>query len=631
MRSFFRTSKKDEVRVKPADSGSFPNHEQWRDSELLHEDDTKRAVKYPYQVLSTEQQQIRLLNVMSGRDPDTLRCKLQCTTLSQASADYATVSYCWGDSSAKRIILIDEKPVSIGSSAAGVLYRMRSATSDRMLWIDAICIDQNSKTEQAQQVALMGSIYSMSRTNLVWLGDDHGTAGECVDIIQNLLLGIRRRTRNFQDLWSTFYSGPFPRLDSAMDSSTFVAPLSRLFESRWFSRLWVAQEAALAPSSVCQYGSKSLNLIDILRCAAWLNHAERFLPLSLRGSPGLSNAARLWRLVDREYVPQFQYQAATQDLYTMYNRTRRLECSVPRDKIYALLGMFQLPSDMDALLLKPIYEGKSDMEVFRDATRFMLKGIRHLELLRMDHSTSPHPDWPSWVVDFARKREILPLSAPKGFCPDGGRSFQMEASQHPNELNLRGIRVDTIVGCTAPVNQKLVPDQCSSQRILNILRSIDELVKNLPQAREELYKTLIAGRNWQNAEAGDADLKDYNSLLSHLQYHPRAPLPARYPSMTQFGEEAERAIRYFDNFASTVYTRRFFTTKYGLFGIGPCNLEAGDILAILYGSQFPYILRQVGVNTYRLIGECYVNRIMHGEIVQYHRAKGHRSNTFIIV
>jgi hypothetical protein len=44
-----------------------------------------------------------------------------------------------------------------------------------VLWIDAICINQQDITEHEQQVGIMGDIYRNAKQTPVWLGD--GPAG----------------------------------------------------------------------------------------------------------------------------------------------------------------------------------------------------------------------------------------------------------------------------------------------------------------------------------------------------------------------------------------------------------------------------------------------------------------------
>lgn len=47
---------------------------------------------------------------------------------------------------------------------------MRLRHSKRIIWADAVCINQQDDAEKSHQVPLMGSIYSLAKTDAVWLG-----------------------------------------------------------------------------------------------------------------------------------------------------------------------------------------------------------------------------------------------------------------------------------------------------------------------------------------------------------------------------------------------------------------------------------------------------------------------------
>jgi hypothetical protein len=54
-------------------------------------------------------------------------------------------------------------------------------------------------------------------------------------------------------------------------------------------------------------------------------------------------------------------------------------------------------------------------------------------------------------------------------------------------------------------------------------------------------------------------------------------------------------------------------------GLGPYDLEDGDLIAILFGSSVPVVLRSEelepdDVPRYRLMGMCYVHERMEGEV-----------------
>ncbi|KAF2189843.1 hypothetical protein K469DRAFT_500793, partial [Zopfia rhizophila CBS 207.26] len=40
----------------------------------------------------------------------------------------------------------------------------------RIVWVDAICINERDPAEQMEQIGLMGQIYSKAERALVWLG-----------------------------------------------------------------------------------------------------------------------------------------------------------------------------------------------------------------------------------------------------------------------------------------------------------------------------------------------------------------------------------------------------------------------------------------------------------------------------
>jgi hypothetical protein len=74
---------------------------------------------------------------------------------------------------------------------------------------------------------------------------------------------------------------------------------------------------------------------------------------------------------------------------------------------------------------------------------------------------------------------------------------------------------------------------------------------------------------------------------------------------------------------------RLFTTDNvnALIGTGPSGLRTGDVVCVLYGDDVPFILRPETGGHYTLIGECYVNGIMHGEALEM----GLKEREFLLV
>lgn len=59
--------------------------------------------------------------------------------------------------------------------------------------------------------------------------------------------------------------------------------------------------------------------------------------------------------------------------------------------------------------------------------------------------------------------------------------------------------------------------------------------------------------------------------------------------------------------------KRPFLSRMGYVGMGPLNAEPGDVIVVLLGASVPFIIRPLGENRYKLLGECYCDGIMDGE------------------
>ena len=65
--------------------------------------------------------------------------------------------------------------------------------------------------------------------------------------------------------------------------------------------------------------------------------------------------------------------------------------------------------------------------------------------------------------------------------------------------------------------------------------------------------------------------------------------------------------------------RRFFVTKKGYFGLGPKEGAPGDRVAVMFGLEVALLVRNqygdAGRPIWKVLGETYVHRIMHGEVL----------------
>ncbi|TGO10610.1 hypothetical protein BTUL_0130g00170 [Botrytis tulipae] len=98
-------------------------------------------------------------------------------------AAYATLSYCWGKmgqlrlEKANHLQFLNALPVQILSKTTKDAIRVTRALSIKYLWVDALCIIQDSAEDKSRELAVMGNIYSRSVITIGAANGDHAYAG----------------------------------------------------------------------------------------------------------------------------------------------------------------------------------------------------------------------------------------------------------------------------------------------------------------------------------------------------------------------------------------------------------------------------------------------------------------------
>jgi hypothetical protein len=93
---------------------------------------------------------------------------------------FEALSYAWGSDSSRHAVYVDSptaegvSPMTmlIRKNLANALSHLRYADRHRVLWIDAICINQYDFRERGLQVSRMTDIYKYAKRVVVWLGTE---------------------------------------------------------------------------------------------------------------------------------------------------------------------------------------------------------------------------------------------------------------------------------------------------------------------------------------------------------------------------------------------------------------------------------------------------------------------------
>lgn len=129
----------------------------------------KRSKMVHYSPLDPTKSEIRLVTLHPGKRRDAVQCTVSIASL-DSSPDFTALSYVCGDPSETTPISVDGKPFAATVNLEACLRAIRKRWRRRVLWIDAICINQKDVQEKDVQVPLMGRLYSTAARVLAWLG-----------------------------------------------------------------------------------------------------------------------------------------------------------------------------------------------------------------------------------------------------------------------------------------------------------------------------------------------------------------------------------------------------------------------------------------------------------------------------
>ncbi|RDW56694.1 hypothetical protein BP6252_14046 [Coleophoma cylindrospora] len=278
------------------------------------------------------QREIRLFSLFPGTGNSPIRGHLfiigtEHTAIGFARVNYEALSYVWGDEKDQITIFINGHGFSITRNLYAALSRLRQCDRERVLWIDAICINQIDAEERGHQVSLMREIYGSAFQVLAWLGGAgvHGSNG-------------------MKELASLLYANPPHQTALYVFDEGFSESFRDILTRPWWSRLWVIQEAAVAKRLTFLCGEYILELPNRPEELSELADALRYArptgtaALSYNGICHEQLSGLILNQRDRALDAKSKLQSL---VYTYLLR----ECSDPRDRVFALLGLSR-PSDL---------------------------------------------------------------------------------------------------------------------------------------------------------------------------------------------------------------------------------------------------------------------------------------------
>lgn len=191
---------------------------------------TKLGVLGPktYHYHPLKEMEFRLIKILPER-MSILKTELLHQSLHD-TLDYIAISYAWGDGVNTEELFLNGAKVPVAPSLYDALKAVRQKKSEVLVWVDALCIDQQNTDERASQVRLMGTIYSKATSTAVWLGPEADESELAMDLLQDVsdIQATPQRVKAIQQRIRA--TNRYPE----------SAALFTLFKREYWRRLWVS-------------------------------------------------------------------------------------------------------------------------------------------------------------------------------------------------------------------------------------------------------------------------------------------------------------------------------------------------------------------------------------------------------
>ncbi|KAK4458385.1 heterokaryon incompatibility protein-domain-containing protein [Cladorrhinum samala] len=578
---------------------------------------------------------VRLLELQPSSKGATIRCNLKTVSLLDAPA-FEALSYVWGDPSIKTNILVDGAPFPVTTNLGMGLRAVRRRWKQRVLWVDAICINQDDVAEKNIQVPLMSTIYSTASRVVVWLGPSTPEIGLALSWVQAYEWKECGPARVF---WRTLDTAAnYSRTWKAKRAVALMRAASGcfdLFELPYWERMWTFQEYHMAAEEpVCVCGNREI-LASKLRTRGWQASHRSILDLEdLVNAGGFDQS--LFRLTDEA----FQWDGVVKEkkerelttrrgldhtnfgsrkltptdntlLLSLMQMTTPRRCLNPRDKVYALYGM--VPEAQRAF---PVDYNKPVEQVLLETTAFMnTQGSMPYATFPLRENNISNTLYPSWVPDFD-KQDIRPaiddrFSIRKVMTVHKDRFCFPRVSRDLTTLGLLGWKIGPV-----KLILKFEPElEAILEQISGLM--LDYSPTSLRELRSRVCGHLIPkmvqdvgvhqGFKFESDATGFSlvDIVDGFSQLNQgvERYCQSVPTQRRNIQKLEVCRDGARKLA-----GMTV----FKSSKYEFFGVGSKNMKDADILAIVPGAEIPLVLRlgSERLDCYQMISVAYVDGMM---------------------
>ncbi|KAG4433968.1 hypothetical protein IFR05_010548 [Cadophora sp. M221] len=591
---------------------------------------------YQYIPLDPTTPSIRLAHISPGPPSSPLSITLHPVPLfTTPPPTYEALSYTWGPPTPKSHIQLHGLTVPVTPSLSIALEHLRLPDRERIVWIDALCINQSSTPEKTSQVRMMRDIYALSSRVVVWLGPADNTSKTCVDFLKQVSLQPFANQEAEETWLVNFMNDP--------SNDVIWKSIFDFTRREYWRRMWIVQEIVTARNISVYCGPHELSWDEVLK----------FMYLVYRNLGALSKhrrpemVTRFMNVCDGLLPANLNNMKNTEgrhgSLWANLSFFRYYRSTDERDKVFSVLGISSVEGETRESLCGRIDYEMGVKEVFIESVRlcgkYVGQGYGPLTVICLSTPWAGNASLPSWVPDWTYWPDMMAL---QGIYHSSRQGNVFASGVYDKNMTIRiegdvlvasGVQIDTLaVVANAAIGaditkqeswESMVPGRHHTFLILHAYETFYAWAKlafgpRLEGASDEervdrFWRTLCCNRALQSAYL--PSFKDQcTKWLSR----------GNTKGIMQFWEEDMRnagAVEkaWEQSFLRHARGRKFAVMESGNFGLVSGNARKGDEVAVLVGCDFPAVLRRrnggAGEDVV-LVGEAYVHGHMEGKAME---------------
>jgi hypothetical protein len=421
-------------------------------------------MNFPWSLQETAAGEFLAFNVVNGEthtlhlDSENSEPLLAQEQIPEYEPRYEALSYTWGKDTILEFAAVEicgqqDQKLGLRPNLASALRHLRLPADIRVLWIDAICINQDDVEERNKQVKRMTDIYTLAHRVVAWLGDEEQSSEQAFAVLRHVGRQLRSTKSgrviaapNAEEkrLWRNDTPPSFSEHD--------WQAVMTLVQRPWFYRIWCWQEIKLGGhAALLQCGPHTIHWNDFWLAILCLHNKD-------------TSPSRLFREQCRHII-FLKYE--DQPVSNLMDVAKSKGCADPRDKVYGLLGITPayLKSQVTVDYRKPV------KDVYREAFMAHLCSTLRLDLLKHCDLSNREIGGPSWVPDWSRTEFTAPILSEQ-ISAGLSRAWFTGGNERPELLEVIGARYTTV---------RTVSDSVASKLEEETLLVVKDWYRQLPQ------------------------------------------------------------------------------------------------------------------------------------------------------